>query len=86
MKWLGNLFLLAVCGVIGLFLIGCVWSLKIDGKRDTDAYSYYYQQITTATGDELDEASLAIGFLSMTGELTDEQESELQAIYNARNG
>lgn len=81
-----NVFLAIVAGVFAFFLFGCCWAMRIDSSRNGNAYSYYMERLSVAEGDELDEASLAIGFLSMMGELTDEQEEELQALYKARNG
>lgn len=83
---MGKVFTAIVAGFIAFFLFGCGWAIQIDSHRTGDAYSYYYEQVTTATGDELDEASLAVGYLGMIGEITDEQESELEAIYNQRKG
>lgn len=80
-----NVFLAIVAGAIAFFLFGCCWAMQIDRHRTGEAYSYYSEIISTADGDELDEASLAVGFLHMTGELTDEQHAELENLYRQRN-
>lgn len=85
---LGNVFLAIVAGFFALFIFGCGWSVKIDSSRPRDiaAFDYYTDRLNSTSGTELEEVSLAIEWLDMTGELSEDEYNALQTIYHERKG